>query len=116
MAALHRLAPDFIKEGRLYWLRSPLWIVKRGKIEEYYYSDEELSHVKVNGELHRNKGLGSLSADQAKSSMFSPQYQRMDRLEYDDAAIKLLEELMGDKPEPRTKYIFENVDFSLIRE
>lgn len=56
MAALHRLAPDFIKEGRLYWLRSPLWIVKRGKIEEYYYSDEELSHIKVNGELQRNKG------------------------------------------------------------
>ena len=116
MAALHRLAPDFIKEGRLYWLRSPLWIVKRGKIEEYYYSDEELSHIKVSGELQRNKGLGSLNADQAKNSMFSPQYQRMDRLEYDDAAIKLLEELMGDKSEPRTKYIFENIDFSLIRE
>ena len=56
MAALQRLAPDFIKEGRLYWLRSPLWIVKRGKIEEYYYSDEELSHIKVSGELQRNKG------------------------------------------------------------
>lgn len=60
--------------------------------------------------------VGSLSAEQARNSMFSDKYQRLDRLEYDDAAIELLEELMGNKPEPRTKYIFENIDFSLIRE
>ena len=33
MAALTYLAPDFIKEGRLCWLRSPLYIVENGKTE-----------------------------------------------------------------------------------
>lgn len=36
MAALTYLAPEFIKEGRLYWLRSPLWVVSTGKKRNYY--------------------------------------------------------------------------------
>ena len=58
MAALQYLAPDFIKEGRLYWLRSPLWIVKNGKKEKYYFTDEEMNAVRsvVKGEIQRNKG------------------------------------------------------------
>ena len=41
MAALQYLAPEFIKEGRLCWLRSPLYIVKNGKHNSYYYTDSE---------------------------------------------------------------------------
>ena len=58
MAALHYLAPKFIEEGRLCWLRSPLYIVKNGKKESYYFTDEEFNAVrgKVKGEVQRNKG------------------------------------------------------------
>lgn len=118
MAALQYLAPDFIKEGRLYWLRSPLWIVKNGKKEQYYFTDAEMDRVRsaVRGEIQRNKGLGSLSAEQAKASMFDPQVQRLEQLEVTDDGIELLYSLMGPKPEPRTAYVFNNIDFSLIRE
>jgi DNA gyrase subunit B len=42
MANLYTLAPQFIEEGRLCWLRSPLWIVKEGNKEKYYFTDEEM--------------------------------------------------------------------------
>ena len=118
MAALQYLAPQFIEEGRLCWLRSPLYIVKNGKKESYYFTDEEFNAVrnKVKGEIIRMKGLGGLSPDQAHASMFTPEYQRMDVLEIDDEARALLYALMGPNVEPRRDYVFSNIDFSTIRE
>lgn len=118
MAALQYLAPDFIKEGRLCWLRSPLYIVTNGKTESYYFTDEEFNTVKgkIKGEVQRNKGLGSLEADQARRSMFDPAYQRMDVMEWDESAIDLLYGLMGEDVEPRKNFIFTNVDFSEVTE
>ena len=115
MAALRYLAPQFLEEGRLCWLRSPLYIVKNGKSESYYFTDEEFARAKVKGEVTRAKGLGALSEQQAKNSMFG-ENQRMDVLEPNEEAIYLLEDLMGKDVEPRTEFIFKNVDFSEIRE
>ena len=58
MAALRYLAPKFLEEGRLCWLRSPLYIVKNGKATSYYFTDEEFNKVrsKIKGEVSRAKG------------------------------------------------------------
>lgn len=118
MAALRYLAPQFIEEGRLCWLRSPLYIVKNGKKESYYYTDEEFNKVRntIKGEVSRAKGLGALSETQAHNSMFTPEFQRLDVLRFDEKSTYLLEELMGDDIEPRRKFIFNNIDFSEVRE
>ena len=118
MAALAYIAPQFIREGRLCWLRSPLYIVSNGKNESYYFTDEEFNAAKgkIKGEVQRNKGLGSLEPEQAKKSMFDPEYQRMDVMEYTEEAINLLYDLMGEDVEPRRNFIMENVDFSEIKE
>lgn len=118
MSALLYFSPEFIKEGRLYWLRSPLYIVKNKNKEEYYYTDEEFNKVrgKVKGEVTRNKGLGELDAETARKSMFSKEYQRLEKIEYTNEAIMLLRELMSEDVFPRRKFIFENVDFSEIHE
>lgn len=117
MAALRYLAPQFLEEGRLCWLRAPLYIVKSGKNESYYFTDEDFNKVrgKVKGEVTRAKGLGALSETQARNSMFG-ENQRMDVLEPTEEAIYLLEDLMGKDVEPRTEFIFKNVDFSMVRE
>lgn len=117
MAALRYLAPQLLEEGRLWWLRAPLYIVKSGKNESYYFTDEDFNKVrgKVKGEVTRAKGLGALSETQARNSMFG-ENQRMDVLEPTEEAIYLLEDLMGKDVEPRTEFIFKNVDFSEIRE
>ena len=120
MAALQYLAPEFIREGRLCWLRSPLYIEEYKGKETYYFTDEELEKAKkknkIKGHLQRNKGLGALEAEQARNSMFSPEYQRLDVMEWDDEAIDLLYDLMGEDVEPRREFIMEKVDFSKVRE
>ena len=118
MAALAHIAPQFIREGRLCWLRSPLYIVTNGKTESYFYTDAEYEAAKgkIKGEVQRNKGLGSLEPAQAKKSMFDPEFQRMDVMEYSDEAMGLLYALMGSEVEPRRNFIMSNVDFSEIKE
>lgn len=117
MAALRYLAPKFLEEGRLCWLRSPLYIVKNGKNTSYYFTDEEFNKVrgKIKGEVSRAKGLGALSQKQAEESMFG-EFQRMDRLDVDDEAIYFLESLMGVDVIPRKEFVFNEIDFSEIRE
>lgn len=118
-AALQHFCPEFIKEGRLCWLRSPLYILKGKKKDTYFFTDAELNaaraKVKLQGDLQRNKGLGSLSAEQARASMFGDN-QHIDVIKSDDSSILLLEKLMGTNVAGRKKYIFENIDFAEVRE
>lgn len=118
MAALQYLAPEFIREGRLCWLRSPLYIVENKGKESYYFTDDEFNKVrnKIKGEVTRAKGLGELPAETAQASMFTEEYQRMEVMEYDDKAVDLLYDLMGEDVECRRKFIMEKVDFSKVRE
>ena len=44
------------------------------------------------------------------------EFQRMDKLDVDDDAIYYLESLMGVDVEPRRKYVFNEIDFSEVRE
>lgn len=118
MAALAYLAPDFIKEGRLCWLRSPLYIVDNKGKYSYYFDDEEFNKVRktIKGEVTRAKGLGELEAEVARQSMFTPEFQRLERMEYSEEAMDLLYSLMGEDVAPRRDFIFENIDFSQVRE
>ena len=118
MSALKYLAPQFIDEGRLCWLRSPLYIAKQGKKEIYYFTDEEMNEARksFSGEIQRNKGLGSLTADQARASMFAPEFQRMDVLVPTTKSLYMLEQLMGEEIEPRREFIFNEVDFGELHE
>ena len=118
MCALYKVAPQFIKEGRLYWMRSPLYIIKNGKSESYFYTDEEFNAArgKIKGEVTRAKGLGALSPEQARTSMFTSEYQRFEQLIPDDSTLDLLNQLMGKDSTPKYNFIFENIDFSKIME
>lgn len=118
MAAMYYLAPDFIKEGRLCWLRSPLYIVTNGNKRSYYFNDEEMNAARgtIHGTITRAKGLGALEPEEAHESMFTEQYQRLDTLEYSEEAMTLLLQLMGPDVAPRKDFIFSKVDFSEVAE
>lgn len=116
MCAIYKFAPKLIEEGRLYWLRSPLYIIKEKKAEYYYFTDEEFNKATKKGEVIRAKGLGALTAEQAHRSMFTNEFQRMDQLVPDENSLYLLSQLMGSDSTPKKDFIFKNVDFSEIRE
>ena len=118
MSALAYLAPQFIQEERLYWLHAPLYVVENKGKETYYFTDEEMNKArkKITGNISRNKGLGEMMPDTMRRSMFSEEYQRMDVLKPDKDSLYLLEQLMGPDVQPRKDFIFNNVDFSEVRE
>ena len=120
MACLTKLAPQFITEKRLCWLRTPLFIVEKGKTRSYYFNDTEFEEAKakglVSGVVHRAKGLGALEAEEAHESMFTEKYQRLETLAPDEDSFSLIQNLMGSNVEPRTAFMFNKIDFSQIHE
>lgn len=119
MVVLQHYFPQFIEEGRLCWLRAPLYAAKRGKSVTFFYSDEEWEAVQKShkgSEIARFKGLGSLSATQARASMFSDDQQRLDVLDCSPEGVKLLKDLMGKSDAARKEFVFNNIDFSRVRE
>lgn len=118
-SALEHFCPKFIQENRLCWLRSPLYIVKNKDKEQYYFTDQEMNAARPNlpagVEVQRCKGLGSLSAGQARNSMFG-ENQHMDVLIPTDKTKNKLVTLMGSNSDGRKDFIFNNIDFSEVKE
>lgn len=118
-SALEHFCPKFIQENRLCWLRSPLYIVKGKDKEQYYFTDQEMDAARPSlpsgAEVQRCKGLGSLSASQARDSMFG-QNQHMDVLIPTDKTNDKLVSLMGSNADGRKDFIFNNIDFSEVKE
>lgn len=118
-SALEHFCPKFIQENRLCWLRSPLYIVKGKDKEQYYFTDQEMDaarpNLPVGVEVQRCKGLGSLSASQARNSMFGAN-QHMDVLIPTDKTKNKLITLMGSNADGRKNFIFNNIDFSEVKE
>ena len=113
------LMPEFIKEGRLCWLRAPLYRLSKGNQKVYAYTDEELKQLskgRENWEQSRYKGLGECTADDMEASMLHPTERRLEILTIHDtkAAAESLQMLMGNDVDPRREFLFENVDFSIL--
>ena len=113
------LMPKFIEEGRLCWLRAPLYRLTKGDKRVFAYDDNELEQMRSkysNWEQGRNKGLGEMSADDMAASMMHPENRRLEVLTIHDieAAAESIMMLMGPEVEGRRDFLFENVDFSIL--
>ena len=113
------LMPKFIKEGRLGWLRAPLYRLSKGKQHVYAYDEDELAELKKTHsgwEQSRYKGLGEMVAEDMEESMLHPVNRRLDILTINDAelAAESLKMLMGTEVEGRRDFLFENVDFNIL--
>lgn len=113
------LIPDFVKEGRLCWLRAPLYRISVGNKRYYAYNDEELKSYQSQfpkAEIGRYKGLGEMRPEDVEESMFHTENQHLECLTIDDfeQTYQTLVMLMGKEVSPRRDYLFENVDFSVL--
>lgn len=113
------LMPQFIEEGRLGWLRAPLYRLSKGNQHVYAYDEDELTELKKTHsgwEQSRYKGLGEMVADDMEESMLHPTNRRLDILTINDAeaAAESLQMLMGTEVEGRRDFLFENVDFNIL--
>jgi len=113
------LMPKFIEEGRLCWLRAPLYRLTKGDKRVFAYDDAELEELKkthVGWEQGRNKGLGEMTSADMKASMMHKTDRHLEILTIGDAeaARESLKMLMGTKVDDRRDFLFENVDFSIL--
>lgn len=111
LAMTHIICPNFLTENRIYWLRAPIYKVETRNKNYYYYSEEEfIKHP--NGNIIKYKGLGQMSDNDLKESMFSDEWQRLEPINFSEEGLNDLIKLMGPKVDYRKEFVYNNIDFS----
>ena len=119
MTFFYREMPELIRKGHLFLAQPPLYRLVHGATSVYARDDADKdrllkSHFKSNAkvEISRFKGLGEMPAAQLKETTMNRKTRTLLRVEIaeDDATgtERLVERLMGRKPEERFKFIQEN--------
>ncbi|HFI0436257.1 TPA: DNA topoisomerase IV subunit B [Streptococcus suis] len=119
----YRYMRPLVEAGRVYIALPPLYKMSKGKGKTekiaYAWSDRELEDLRKDfGKgfiLQRYKGLGEMNADQLWETTMNPETRTLIRVTIEDLARaeRRVSVLMGDKVEPRRKWIEDNVKFTL---
>lgn len=124
MTFFFRYMQDLIKNGHLYIATPPLYLVKKGKREDYAWSEQQrLALIEEFGSgkessvhVQRYKGLGEMNAEQLWDTTMNPEHRTLRQVTIENAAEAdhIFSMLMGDEVPPRRQFIEEHATYANI--
>ncbi len=113
---LFRYMRELIDAGYVYLAKPPLYLLKEGKQELYFYTEREWDAYRkeIDGqrklEPQRFKGLGEMDASQLWETTMNPEQRTLLRVTLEDAATadRLFSILMGEDVPSRKEWIEDN--------
>jgi len=119
-----RHMPDLIQNGHIYIAAPPLYLVKKGRQEQYCWTEEERSQAILNigkgkesgVHVQRYKGLGEMNAVQLWDTTMNPETRLLRQVTIDNAAEadRIFSMLMGDEVPPRREFIETHAKYANI--